>query len=145
VKKLISIGVALALLIVVAVPGAVAAAPITPDTFAKIPFAIVGTGIQLVGDLLNILADPMGLPDWLNSNVTEPIAQWTAGPLAWSVDMLAWGAALLGDIMNLLPSSILDTIPVDLEGLCNTIACGLLQAYQIVTTNMTLECANLTG
>jgi hypothetical protein len=43
VKKLISIGVALALLTMVVVPGAVAAYT-TPDTYAKVPFAIIQSG-----------------------------------------------------------------------------------------------------
>jgi hypothetical protein len=47
VKKLISIGVALALLTMVVVPGAVAAVD-DPDTYAKATFSIMAAGIELL-------------------------------------------------------------------------------------------------
>jgi len=142
VKKLVSIGVALALLTMAVVPGAVAAEEITPDTFAKIPFAIIGTGLQLAGDLLDILGPELELPAWLNSSLTEPMAQWAAGPLSWTVDMLAWAATLGGSLMALI-SDLLGDIPIDLEGLFNTIACGLFQGYESISGNFTDPCTLL--
>ena len=104
-KKLISIGVALALLTMVVVPGT-AAAYTEPATFAKVPFAIIQSGIELAGTLLDQLGAELSLPEWLTSNVTTPIAEWAGGPLAWVVDMLAWGMGVGGDIMGLLPDYI---------------------------------------
>jgi hypothetical protein len=143
VKKLISIGVALALLTMVVMPGAVAAQPIEPTTFAKIPFAIIGSGIQLVGDMLDILGTELGLPEWLDSALTEPIAQWAAGPLAWSVDMVGWGVTLLGSIVEGVNPMIEDMLPegLDLPGLINTIACALFQGYDAISGNFTDPCA----
>jgi hypothetical protein len=56
VKKLISIGVALALLTMAVVPAVTAAQcdydGIEPDTYAKIPFAILESGFHMVGQFL---------------------------------------------------------------------------------------------
>ena len=109
-KKLISIGVALALLTMAVVPGAVAAEDgITPDTYAKIPFAIIGSGIQLVGEVMGLaqgIVDAMGvdLPFDLTDigPITDVIGTWTAGPLSWTVDMLAWGMNLAGSLYGTL-------------------------------------------
>jgi hypothetical protein len=102
VKKLISIGVALALLTMVVVPGVVAAQEIKPSSYAKIPFAILGSGIQLVGKLVDaeaIVTD--NLPAGLDvPAATELVAQWTAGPLGWSVDMLAWAISVVSDLVE---------------------------------------------
>ena len=127
-KKLISIGVALALLTMVVVPGAVAAYD-PPDTYAKVPFAIIESGLVLVGTLLDILqtAD-MGLPDWLDSDLMNPIAEWAGGPLSWTVDMLAWGMGLGGDVLVLL-EDLLEDLPIDLGELFNTMACGLMTCW----------------
>jgi hypothetical protein len=131
VKKLISIGVALALLTMAVVPGAVAAQDeIVPTTFAKIPFAIIGSGIQLVGNLVEAL--PMiaeQLPEGLDIKAaTDLIAPWTAGPLAWTVDMLAWGVGLVGTVLG----PVLDEFAPDFAwatALFDDIACGLCQPW----------------
>ena len=130
-KKLISIGVALALLTMVVVPGAVAAQDeIVPTTFAKIPFAIIGSGIQLLGDL--VVAIPMiaeQLPEGLDIKAaTDLIAPWTAGPLAWTVDMLAWGVGLMADVMG----PVLDEFAPDFAWateLFDVVACGLCSPW----------------
>jgi len=97
VKKLISVGVALALLTMVVVPGAVAAQDIEPDTYSKIPFAIVGSGIVLVGQIVDAMGDTIDLPFDIVA-ITELVGPWTAEDLAWSVDMLAWGVNLFGEL-----------------------------------------------
>ena len=139
-KKIISIGVALALLTMAVVPGAVAAQepiPIEPSTFAKIPFAIIGSGLEMLADLWGILdteaALDIGFP-WL-SQVLDTAAPWTTDNLAWTVDMLAWGVGLVGDVIA-AADSILVAMEVDLgfplgdlKAITDTIACGLVQPW----------------
>jgi hypothetical protein len=93
VKKLISIGVALALLAMVVLPVGVAAqAPyLQPDTYAKIPFAIIAAGFDLLGEILDMEEAKVGFIGFDVGQFMGPIATFTRGPLAWSVDMLAWG------------------------------------------------------
>ena len=129
-KKLISIGVALALLTMAVVPGAVGAYT-EPATFAKIPFAIIQSGLELVGDLLASLATTLGLPDWLD-DVVLTIAPWTGGPLSWTVDMLAWGLDLGAGILDALAPVL--GLPTWLGDLVSEIACGLFTPF---TTNIT--------
>jgi len=141
VKKLISIGVALALLTMAVVPGAVAAQYDDPDTFAKIPFAIIQSGFELVGDLLVTLATPLGLPDWI-APLMDPIGEWAGGPLAWTVDMLGWGLTLLGDIVEGIEPLLGTTLPegLDLPLLVDTVACSLFQGYEAIAANFTNPC-----
>jgi len=107
VKKLISIGVALALLTMVVVPVGVAAQDVEdPGTFSKTPFGILGSGIQLIGDLLGDLdpiigavADlPIDLADL--APIMDKVGGWTAVDLAWMTDMTAWSMVLVGDVMK---------------------------------------------
>ena len=152
-KKLISIGVALALLAMVVLPVGVTAYT-NPVTYAKIPFAVVASGLDMIGQLLDILAVDLGLPTWLNSNVTGIIAEWTGGPLSWTVDMLSWGFWLGGAVlsgMDSLLASMNVALPFamgDVAVILNTVACGLLICWS--TTNCTgnfTPCAglNMTG
>lgn len=103
-KKLISIGVALALLTMVVVPVGVAAQDIEdPGTFSKTPFGILGSGIQLVGGIINDLAamiDDFGLPIAAVdlANVVNTVGGWTGVELAWMTDMTAWSMVLVGDV-----------------------------------------------
>lgn len=132
-KKLISIGVALALLAMVVVPGAVAAYT-PPSTYATIPFAIVQSGFDLIGTLLDAVGGDLGLPAWLDSALMGEIGSWAGGPLSWSVDMLAWGVSLLGQVLAGLDGIIgaIAELPFplsDLADLCDTIACSLLTAW----------------
>ena len=134
-KKLISIGVALALLTMVVVPGAVAAQDIEPTTYAKIPFALIGSGLEMAADLWTELdtALAMDMP-WI-SNVLDIMAPWTAGPLGWTVDMLSWGVSLFGAVLADAQALIVAMgveLPIDLAEvavLCDTVACGLLQPW----------------
>ena len=89
-KKLISISVALALLAMVVMPVAVAAQT-EPDTYAKTPFSIMAEGLRLLGVLLDMEEAKMGFIGFDLGQFMDPIADFTAGPLSWSVDMLAWG------------------------------------------------------
>lgn len=93
-KKLISIGVALALLTMAVVPGAVAAAD-PPDTYAKTPFSIMAEGARLVGELLDMEEAKMGFIGYDLGQFMEPIALFTEGPLAWTVDVMAWGVEVV--------------------------------------------------
>jgi hypothetical protein len=152
VKKLISIGVALALLAMVVVPSAVAA-EITPTTYAKLPFAIIGSGFYLLESILNSLVAGDVLPaslDWL-PDLMPTLGDWAAGPLSWSVDMLAWGVALLGNVMGAAQTALegmgisLGTMDLSaLKGLCDTISCGLFQVWNpAIGSNFTSPCAGL--
>jgi len=153
VKKLISIGVALALVALVVLPVGVAAYE-PPDTYAKVPFSIIGTGLEMLGNLFDVLGAELGLPAFLNSTVMGIIADWTVGPLSWTVDMLSWGFWLGGAVLTSLDAIIASMnmdLPInmgDVAAVLNTIACGLLVCWS--TTNCTgnfTPCAglNLTG
>jgi len=135
VKKLISIGVALAVLALVVLPVGAAAQcdyeGVQPDTYAKIPFAILESGLVMVGNLLTTLAPTLGLPDWLDDVVLE-VAPWTGGPLSWTVDMLGWGLSLVGTILSSLASTL--GLPDWVDDLVNQIACSLFTPF---TCNIT--------
>lgn len=133
-KKLISIGVALALLAMVVMPGIAAAQcdynGVEPASFSKVPFAIIQTGIMLLSDIVGAVGDTLGIPAWVG-DVLDSVAPWTGGPLAWTVDMLAWGIVLVGDVLGQL-GPILEAagiaLPFDLgelAAIANTIACDL--------------------
>ena len=150
-KKLISIGVALALVAIVVLPlgvgatGTIVPCPTSnytyPVTFAKIPFAILQSGLDMVSQLLTVLGavtPSLGIHTWLSSVVTT-IAPWTGGPLSWTVDMLGWGVATLGGILNVLPSSM--GIPSWLTSVVNQLACAIFTPYVCITSNnLSLNC-----
>ena len=132
-KKLISIGVALALLTMAVMPGVAAAQYTEPDTFAKVPFAIIQSGLELVGDVVTALPASMGIPAWI-ADITDTIAPWAGGPLSWTVDMLGWGISLVGDVIGALDPIIapIATLPfdlADLSGIFDTMACGLFTPF----------------
>jgi hypothetical protein len=108
VKKLISIGVALALLAMVVVPLGVAADfPDDPGAYAKTPFGILGSGIQMVADIVNDLAtaiDGFGLPVSAAeiSGVLGTVGEWTGVNLAWLTDMTGWGMVAVGDVVTVI-------------------------------------------
>jgi len=130
VKKLISIGVALALLTMAVVPAAVAADDYTPpDTYAKVPFAIIQSGLEMVGGLLDAVGTELSLPSWLNSSLIDPVAGWAGGPLSWTVDMLAWGMSVMGDLMGVITPLLGTAIPIDLGELFDIIACDLMTCW----------------
>jgi hypothetical protein len=138
VKKLISIGAALALLAIVVLPlGVAAQCPgdyegIVPTTYAKIPFAIVQSGFYLVGHILDVLPPDLGLPSWVNSGLVDNIGDWAGGPLGWSVDMLGWGLGLVGAVLGALPTDL--GLPAWLPDVVNTITCQLFAPWQCAVT-----------
>jgi hypothetical protein len=162
VKKLISIGVALALLTMAVVPAAVAADPVPdlcasnytePCTYAKTPFAIIASGFVMLSSLWTKLDTPaaldMGMP-WLSDVFTE-LAYYTYGPLSWTVDMLAWGINLGGDIVGQL-GGILEAMNVDLPiemtdvgAILETVACGMRECFTDVCYNVTWNCTKAEG
>jgi len=129
VKKLISIGVALALLTMAVVPSAVAAYD-PPPTYSKVPFAIIASGFQLLENLWPDLDAALGMDMLWLGNVFGELSDWTFGPLSWTVDMLAWGVDLTGKVLDAVPM-ITDMLPegLDLVALFETIACGLLTCW----------------
>ena len=104
-KKLISIGVVVALLALVVLPGVVGADTIMPSTYAKIPFGILSTGISLLGDIVTALpASITGGTDlsWIPT-ILNPVADWVGGPLAWLTELTAWTMVTVGDVVAALP------------------------------------------
>ncbi len=142
-KKLISIAVALALLAMVVLPVGVAAqceydpdgngtiAPILPDTYAKIPFAIIESGLYLAADLMGKLATPLGLPVWLD-DIFLALAPWAGGPLSWTVDMLGWGLGMVGAILTDLATTL--GLPAWLDDLINTMVCQIFAPFSCNVT-----------
>ena len=131
-KKLISIGVALALLTMAVVPGAVGAYT-EPASFAKTPFAIIQSMMDLAASLVPALEAVMGpLPLPLDTMLPE-IGEWAGGPLSWTVDMLAWGLDLGATIFATLDSALGLGMPW-IGDLLSDVACGLFTPF---TTNIT--------
>jgi hypothetical protein len=143
VKKLISIGVALALLAMAVVPAAVAAADVVPTTYAKIPFAIVQSGFYmlgcLMGDLGSILeAAGMTLPIDLAdlTPIFNTLGGFVGTPLAWSVDMMAWGVNMVACIVDLIAGPLgLPDYVADIIG-CITDALGKCYPAQEECSNV---------
>jgi hypothetical protein len=139
VKKLISIGVALALLTMAVVPGAVAAYE-PPATYSKVPFAIVASGIELLGDV--VAAVPMiadALPEGLDVGViTGLIGPWVNGPLSWSVDFLAWGMELGAEIWDLANTAFDIGFP-EVGTIMYIISCKLLTCWSATNCTGTFE------
>ena len=107
-KKLISIGVALALLVTFMVPVAVGADfPTDPGMYSKTPFGILGSAIRLVGDIVTDLAtaiDGFGLPVTAAeiSGVLFSVGDWTGINLAWMTDMTGWSMVAVGDVVTVI-------------------------------------------
>jgi len=147
VKKLISIGLALALVAMMVLPlGVTASGNYTaPTTYAKIPFAIVQSGLNMAGYVLDALGSTLGLPAWLNSSIMDIFAEWAGGPLGWSVDMLAWGLDLVGEVvgaMDPILKAMNVSLPLnlgDLTDLLDLVACKLLMPWNPGSSNMTFD------
>ena len=105
-----------------------------PTTFAKIPFAIVESGFILVGQLMDTLAEPLGLPDWLTPDLFNTIGSWAGGPLSWSVDMLGWGLSVVGSLLDALADPL--GLPEWLAPTVNTIACQLFTPFSCSVTGV---------
>jgi hypothetical protein len=139
VKKLISIGVVLALVAIVVLPIGVAAQceydGIVPATYAKIPFAIIQSGFHLVGIILTGAGSSLGLPSWINAALIDNIGSWAGGPLSWTVDMMGWGLGLVGAVLAALPTSV--GLPTWLPDIVNTITCQLFAPFSCNVTGAT--------
>lgn len=138
-KKLISIGVALALLTMAVVPG-VAAAYSTPDTYSKIPFAIIQSGFELGEQLLDALVDAGMLPatlDWLPA-LMPTIGEWAGGPLSWTVDMLAWGLGLGAEVWALADSAFGIGFP-EVGDILYIASCQLLMCWSATNCSGTFD------
>lgn len=130
----------MALLTMAVVPAAVAAYA-QPPTYSKVPFAIVQSGFDLVGNLLGTLqtvltAAGMSLP--LDLNDLKPIftevGGWVGGPLSWTVDMLAWVLELGAEVWT--EADILFGIGMPgISNLLTIISCKLLTCWSV--TNCT--------
>ena len=138
-KKLISIGVALAVLAMVVLPlGAAAQCDFgvynisTPKTYATIPFAIVQSGFQLLGVVLTGAGPTLGLPLWIDAALMNNIGAWAGGPLSWTVDMMGWGLGLVGSILGALPVSL--GIPSWAGTIVNTIVCQMFAPWKCPVT-----------
>ena len=133
-KKLISIGVALALLAIAMVPGAVAAQcdyeGVEPDTYAKIPFAILESGFVLFETLWPDLDAALGMDMLWLGDVFGELGSWVGGPLAWTVDMLGWGISLGAGILDSLGPTL--GLPDYVGEVLNDIACGLFTPFTCV-------------
>jgi len=135
VKKLISIGVALALLTMAVVPGAVAAqCPPSdytyPDTYAKIPFAIIQSGLELLETLWPDLDTALGIGmPWVGPVFGE-LGAWAGGPLAWTVDMLGWGLGIVQGIVVALGPTL--GLPDFVGDLLTEIVCKVFTPFDCV-------------
>ena len=132
-KKLIGIGVALALLTMAVVPGAVAAYT-PPETYSKVPFAILQSGFELLDEILpDVLTEFAPDLAWV-SDLMLPIGQWAGGPLSWTVDMLAWGLDLGGTLWTSIDSAFEIGYPV-IGDMLSDVSCGLMVCWS--ATNCT--------
>jgi hypothetical protein len=109
VKKIISIGVALAVLAMVVVPVAVTAdGPSynsTPDkaaaaTYSKIPFGILGTLINLFADQYPAIDAALGINMTWIGDVLGAVGNWSMGPFSWLSDLTGWTMVAVGDVIS---------------------------------------------
>ena len=129
-KKLISIGVALALLTMAVVPGAVAAQT-PPDTYSKVPFSVMAEGLRLLGELLDMEEAKMGFIGFDVGQFMGPIADFTEGPLSWTVEMLAWGV----DVVAQAAGPIIDNFAPDYGWLIDVledVVCKILMPWDAI-------------
>jgi hypothetical protein len=103
---------------------------VQPDTYAKIPFAILETGLMMIGDLIHIIGPDLGLPAFMTSALLDTIARWTGGPLSWTVDLLGSGITLVGFILSGLGPEV--GLPDWLGGVLIDIACGFFTPFVCV-------------
>jgi len=151
VKKLISIGVALAVLAMVVLPiGVAAQCPSSnytyPTTFAKIPFAIIQSGLEMTGDLMGDLGPILAaagielpLDLGLLTPILDTVAGWAGGPLSWTVDMLGWGISILSAIVGALPADM--GVPVWVGDLLNAVVCSIFTPFDCVVGDPFVPCA----
>ena len=130
------------------VPGAVAAQPgnctgnwTYPDTFAKIPFAIVESGLDMMGDLLGDpdIALALGLPDFIAPAIGI-IAPWVGGPLSWTVDMLGWGLGLVSVILGNEDIALALGLPDFIGPLVDAVVCHIFAPFDCIVGDPFVPC-----
>jgi hypothetical protein len=129
VKRLVIIGIVIALVMTMG-PAAVAADDdIQPSTYATIPFAIFGSGLALLGDIVGIIGEAtmsavFGIP-----LILRRIAVYIATPMADTVNNLtAETADTAGDVCEIVNNETsLDT--GWLAHILRSIACALYTPF----------------
>ena len=158
-KKLISIGVVLAVLALAIVPVAVAAQTdcaydtpddypteyIEPATYAKIPFAIIEAGLAMAGGLMGDLGpilEAAGIALPLDLATLSPILYavggFAGGPLSWTVDMMGWGLGLIGSLLSALPEDL--GIPTWVADVVTSITCSIFAPFDCVVGDAWSPC-----
>lgn len=143
-KKLISIGVALAVLAMVVLPiGVAAQCPASnftyPTTYAKIPFAIIQSGLELLEGMWPDLDAALGIGMPWVGGVLGALGGWAGGPLAWTVDMLGWGMGIVASIVTAIGPTL--GLPAWIGDVVNTIVCQIFAPFDCVVGDPFTPCA----
>ena len=145
-KKFISIGVAVALLAIAVMPVGVAAQcgpedeynGVLPDTYAKIPFAIIESMFVLLETLWPDLDTALGLGmPWVGSVLGE-VGSWAGGPLSWTVDMLGWGLGIVQSIVVALGPTL--GLPDFVGDVLTEIVCMMFAPFDCVVGTTWVPC-----
>jgi hypothetical protein len=87
----------------------------------------VASGFALLEQIWPDLDTALGMDmPWL-TDVFGGLADWSYGPLSWTVDMLAWGLGVGGTVIDAL-SAVID-LPFPVGELLNSIACALFAPF----------------
>lgn len=143
-KKLISVGVALALLALVVLPvGAAAQCPdigyTYPQTFAKIPFAIIQSGLEMLETLWPDLDTALGIGMPWVGGVLGTLGGWAGGPLAWTVDMMGWGLGIVASIVDALGPTL--GLPEYVGTVLTEIVCSIFAPFDCIAGDPFTPCA----
>ena len=146
-KKLISVGVAMALLGLAVLPVGVAAQPpgcpdigyTYPQTFAKIPFAIIQSGLELLENMWPDLDTALGIGMPWVGGVLGDLGGWAGGPLAWTVDMMGWGLGIISSIVGALGDTL--GLPEFVPTVINEIVCSIFAPFDCVAGDPFEPCA----
>ncbi len=108
-RKLISVGVGVAMIVALMLPMAVAGDwPDDPGAYSKTPFGIMGSVYYLAGDIVidlsHVLEGVVGdrIPPEDIAATLHTIGDWHAVNLAWSTDMTGWSMVVVGDVLTVL-------------------------------------------
>jgi hypothetical protein len=125
-KRLISIGVALALLSLAAAPIAAAGDDYTrPDTYSQIPFSIVGSTLALIGDVLHTIFGTL----WGVPRIFERVGLFVGTSVAGGVNNLTGDTATLGgDVFEIIGEDSGSSIGA-VADIFHTIACALFVPF----------------
>lgn len=145
-KKLISVGVALALLALVVVPVGVAAQPpgcedigyTYPTTFAKIPFAIIQSGLELLEAMWPDLDTALGIGMPWVGGVLGDLGGWAGGPLGWTVDMMGWGVGIVAGIVEALGPTL--GLPEFVGDVLTELVCSIFAPFECIAGDPFTPC-----